>query len=301
MKHISPINDFFFRFLFGKAGHEPLTLDFVNSVLLDSGFGPLKTLVIKNPFNVKESVTDKETVLDIKAEDEQARVYNIEMQLQGNALFANRSLYYWSKCYAGQIGNGDDYKKLSPVICMNILNFELFSKAPGVHHCFLLKELNHPDLVLTDHQMIHFMDLTQFRKMRYTVKCQLSHWLTYFCLDEDNMKGLETILENNPAIKKAHALFEEFTADKEMMERYEARQKYLRDVSTIKSFSHDEGYIKGKTEGKIEGIIEGEAKGKAEMVISMYQESIDIPTIAKVANLSVEEINQILNIHPASK
>ena len=79
-------------------------------------------------------------------------------------------------------------------------------------------------MILTDHMMMHFIDLTRFREKRYNVHTKLADWLSWFCIDEDTMKGLDTILERNPAVRRANELYEEFTADKEMMERYEARQ-----------------------------------------------------------------------------
>ena len=68
-------------------------------------------ITICNPFHVNESVTDKESILDIKAEDESHRTYNIEMQLQGNSIFSNRALYYWAKAYASQLSKGESYKR----------------------------------------------------------------------------------------------------------------------------------------------------------------------------------------------
>ena len=283
MFFVSPANDFFFRFLFGKTGHESLTLDFINAVLADVQMGPLQSLTIQNPFNAKESISDKETILDIKAEDEMHRLYNIEMQLDGNPLFSNRSLYYWARCYTSQLREGEDYRDLSPVICINIIDFRVFKSVPElekrVHRCFLLTEHHSPNLVLTDHLMIHFLHLTEIQKGRYTDCEPLNQWLQYFCMHEDNMKGLETLLESNPAIQKAHRLHRQFTADELLMEQYEARQKHLRDISTIKGYSYNEGA----------------AERARDIVHNMHQKGLDVPTIAEYTALSVPEVERILN------
>ncbi|MBN2341689.1 MAG: Rpn family recombination-promoting nuclease/putative transposase [Deltaproteobacteria bacterium] len=286
---------FFFRYLFGKIGHEHLTLDFINSVLGNMNMGPISKVIIQNPFSLKESVTDKETVLDIKAEDEQACSYNIEMQVQGSALFTHRSLYYWAKVYSSQIKNGESYKKLLPVICINVHDFRLLKTDDRVHTCFLLKEFIDNDMLLTEHEMIHFLCLTTFRKLRYTCCQQLDDWLQWFiCDNEEAMKRIDTILERNPAVKEAHDLYTHFTADKALMERYEARQKYLSDLATIKEESHDDGYTLGKAAGLSIGETNGLAKGKRLMAVAMYKEGIDVTTISRVSGLAIEEIEEIL-------
>ncbi|MBN2526268.1 MAG: PD-(D/E)XK nuclease family transposase [Deltaproteobacteria bacterium] len=66
----------------------------------------------------------------MKAEDENAHQYNIEMQIQGNTRFANRSLYYWAQNDVAQLSDGDSYTKLTPVICINVLN-HFGTKRPG--------------------------------------------------------------------------------------------------------------------------------------------------------------------------
>lgn len=144
MTRISPINDFFFRYLFGKTGHESLTLNFINSVLANVQMGPLSKITIRNPFNLKESVTEKETILDIKAEDDQHHLYNIEMQVQGNSTFAQRSVYYWAKTYVSQLKDGSSYKKLLPVICINVHDFQLFRNDNDIHSCYLISKKQNP-------------------------------------------------------------------------------------------------------------------------------------------------------------
>ena len=298
MTFIAPANDFFFRYLFGKTGHESLTLDFVNAVLADLGLGPLLSLVIQNPFNPKESVEDKESVLDIKARDEDGRIYNIEMQLQGNDRFVNRSLYYWAKCYAAQLNEGDDYQLLMPVICINLVNFPMNNATRRVHNCFLLKEHRAPDAVLTDHLMIHFLHLTEYEKAAYSGSEPLNQWLRYFCAREDDMKGLETVLNENPAIKKARELHRQFTADDLLVEQYEARQKYLRDVATIRNVSFAEGREKGLADGRSEGkLMESERKDRF-VVHHMHRKGLSPETISEYTNISLSRIHQILTEPP---
>ncbi len=50
-----------------------------------------------------------------------------------------------------------------------------------------------------------------------------------------------------------------------------------------------------KNDGIKEGIKEGILKNKREMILNMHNEKININTIAKCANLSLEEVLDIIN------
>ena len=66
-------------------------------------------------------------ILDIKARDDQGRLYNLEMQMLATASLVQRLLYYWSKIYSQQLAEGDDYTRLRPTISICFVNGVLFS------------------------------------------------------------------------------------------------------------------------------------------------------------------------------
>ncbi|MBN2534006.1 MAG: PD-(D/E)XK nuclease family transposase, partial [Spirochaetales bacterium] len=67
--YIKPTSDFFIRYLFGSEEYKELLLSFVNSVMVSAHFPTLSSVEIKNPFNLKNIVFEKESVLDVKATD----------------------------------------------------------------------------------------------------------------------------------------------------------------------------------------------------------------------------------------
>ena len=156
--YIKPTSDIFIKYLFGKEENKPILLEFVNRVLAKSDFDTIVSVEIKNPFNIKEFVNDKETVLDVKATDEHGRIYDIEIQTIGNELYILRSLYYWSVLYSSQLFENQLYHKLKPTICINILDFNVFNDIPDYFSCFLLKERK-INKILTDHLMITYIEL----------------------------------------------------------------------------------------------------------------------------------------------
>jgi predicted transposase/invertase (TIGR01784 family) len=156
--YIKPYSDIFIKYLFGSETNKALLLSFINAVLAETGFDRVVNVELRNPFNVKNYVLDKESILDVKATDEGGRTYNIEVQVDGDESFVHRSLYYWARVYANQLENADFYSLLRPVICIDILHFELLPSLPNYFNCFLLEEKS-SHKVLTDHLVISFIEL----------------------------------------------------------------------------------------------------------------------------------------------
>ena len=85
--------DTFVHFLFGSPGNEPILLHFLNAVLESDGQPFAKSVVARNPFNPQTFVTDKYTILDIKATNERGGIFVVEFQTSERATFADRLTY----------------------------------------------------------------------------------------------------------------------------------------------------------------------------------------------------------------
>ena len=73
---VKPTSDIFIKYFFGKQENEVILLDFLNAVLTKTGFDKIVSVEIKNPFNIKDFIGDKETALDIRATDENDKSYS---------------------------------------------------------------------------------------------------------------------------------------------------------------------------------------------------------------------------------
>ena len=71
---IPAYRDTFVHFLFGTPGNESILLNFLNAVLESDEQPPAKSVVANNPFNPQTFVTDKFTILDVKATDERGDI-----------------------------------------------------------------------------------------------------------------------------------------------------------------------------------------------------------------------------------
>src|SRR6266478_2966542 len=96
---IDPKVDYAFKHLFGRESGRPILIDVLDSVLQPAPGGHIRELELLNPFNPKEALDDKLSILDIKARDETGRQFNIEMQMLALPHYAQRILYYACKLH----------------------------------------------------------------------------------------------------------------------------------------------------------------------------------------------------------
>ena len=85
------------------------------------------------------------------------RIVNIEIQLNPEANFKERTLFYWSKMYSDELGAGESYDALNQTICINIINYNLFD-CEDYHSQFKILETERHE-VMTEKFAINFFEL----------------------------------------------------------------------------------------------------------------------------------------------
>ena len=120
---LSPLVDFLFKRLFGDEKNTDLLIHFLNAVFDESG-GPVITSVeILNPYLDKDALSDKMSILDIKARTQDHALVNVEIQIRNERNIRERTLYDWAKLYEEQLTEGTFYRDLNRTITVNLLNF----------------------------------------------------------------------------------------------------------------------------------------------------------------------------------
>ncbi|AHC16511.1 Rpn family recombination-promoting nuclease/putative transposase [Salinispira pacifica] len=89
------------------------------------------------------------------------------------------------------------------------------------------------------------------------------------------------LLKDNPAIEKAHHVYEDFTSDEQLMDMAEAHEKWVKDVNTRLKTARQQGLEQGLEQAKIE-----DAK-------KMLQKGYPIVDIAEITGLSEEQIKKL--------
>ena len=273
IKYFNTLNDYFVRYLFSDKGSEAILLDFINSTMLDAGMKTFRSVEILTPFNYKENYENKETITDVKCITQNGSVVIIEIQLQGNSRFPERILYYWASNYSKLLKQGEKYDALTPVISINLLNFNL-DDSNNIHSCYMIYDTVNQRL-LTDHLQIHIIELKKFNNN--SLKTDLNCWLKFFTMKEkDNREVIMSeLVKEKPVMEEVQKRYNNFIKDRLMMNEYDKREAYL--------YGNQIMLEEERRLGIEEGIKQGMEKGKKEQQISiarnLKKSGIDIKII----------------------
>ena len=298
-KPFNALNDCFVRYFFTDKGGEKVLLDFINAVMISADMKTFKAVEILNPFNLKRNYKDKETIVDVKCITKNGTVVIIEVQLSGNSRFPERILYYWSTNYSKILKKGEEYEDLTPVISINLLNFNLNKNDKNVHSCYMIYDTKNARL-LTDHLQIHIIELKKFKFKDNNLKKDLNYWLGFFTTN--NMEAyMSEIVKEKPIMEEAHKRYNNFIRSRLMMSEYEKKEIYQYDkqisLEDKRREGIKEGMKKGIEKGKLEGIKEGKLEGERDKSISiaksMKKDGADINLISKYTGLTIKEIEKL--------
>ena len=282
-KPFNALNDCFVRYFFTDKGGEKVLLDFINAVMISADMKTFKAVEILNPFNLKRNYKDKETIVDVKCITKNGTVVIIEVQLSGNSRFPERILYYWSANYSKLLKKGEEYEDLTPVISINLLNFNLNKVNKNVHSCYMIYDTKNKNL-LTDHLQIHIIELKKFKFKDNDLKKDLNYWLGFFTTN--NMEEyMSEIVKEKPIMEEAHKRYNNFIRSRLMMSEYEKKEIYQYD----KQITLEEK----RREGIKEGIKKGRLAEQISMATAMKKDGADINLISKYTGLTIKEIEKL--------
>ena len=269
--YVKATSDIFIKYLFGMDTKESdnLVISFINAVLIDSDFPEITKVIQKNPFNYKIFSTDKLSVLDIEVEDENHKLYNIEVQSSGNTHFRNRALYYWAKLYTSQGREGDLYDNLLPSIGINILDFTLFQELPAFHNFFIIAEGRKREYILTDQLIIHFLEIPKVKNKEISSK--MISWLLYLKAEGKDNNMLKILLENDEDLKSAHEMYKAFNSNDKLRRYALSREKAENDRKHFLHMARKQGLEEGRQEGRQEGREQGGLEERHNVLIRLLE------------------------------
>lgn len=261
--NIDPKVDYAFKHLFGRDVNRPLLIDLINQVLEPAPEQRIQDIELLNPFNPKESLDDKLSILDIKARDQSGRQFNVEMQMLLEPHFSNRIVYYLTRFHQQQLSEGEDYCTIKPTIAIVFQNQVQYPRVPDHHLCFRLLEDKYHFEYNADLEL-HVIELPKFRKTESELTDGLDQWL-YFLLNAEKIDADSLPAAfSSPLIKRAVGELKMLSEKELELHRYEDRRKAQLDHNTRVRYYREQGLTEGRAEGRAEGLAEGKAEGLAE-------------------------------------
>ena len=278
IKHFNPLNDYFMRYMFAKKGHENILKDLINSVRIDSNQETFEDIEVLNTFNLKENVLDKESIADVKAKTKSGETIIIEIQRIGNQSFIYRSLYYWAKTYFTNLKSKDIYSDLTPVISINILDFNLIKGIEKPHSCYFIKEseTNH---ILTNHLEIHFLELRKFNNNN-NLYDGLSDWFKFLNSKDKLEDTMEILVKKNPIMKEVYEEYNKFVNSNDL---YNGYSNYERDYFNVLMLNEE----------RIKGIKQGEINKAKDIALNLKNMNMSNEDISRITGLSIDEIKKL--------
>jgi predicted transposase/invertase (TIGR01784 family) len=229
MKHrINPQIDCVFKAILGSESNKPLLISFLNSVIKPSS--PIVLVDILNPYNEKEFIGDKLSIVDIKAQDDQKRLFQIEIQMAIFPHLPARMLYTWSDIYAAQLQDGEKYNDLHPVISIWLLVENLFTATAVAHHHFQMADLVQQK-ILNDHCSLHVLELNKWQTAP-TLSIE-DQWMLFF-REAKSWSELPAQLDT-PELRQAMATLQRFSEKEKAYHLYQARENAIREEKTQQS------------------------------------------------------------------
>jgi predicted transposase/invertase (TIGR01784 family) len=235
MKHkINPMIDCVFKAILGSEEHKGLLIHFLNAVLIPTGSIPIKKVDLLNPFNLKEFMTDKLTIVDVKAEDEQNTKYQIEVHLSGESDRAKHILYTWSTIYQNQLKESESFNDLNPVISIWLLGSKLIKESElFAHHFYAYDPVN--KIYLNRDLNIHILEVSKWNKGN-SIDDEQDRWMYFFKegknIDIDTPPGCLLTKE----MEEAMSVLKKFS-EKEL--EYDIYQNRLRAIRVQKSLEQE--------------------------------------------------------------
>ena len=233
MKHrIDPTVDCVFKALLGSEENKNLLIHFLNAVIDPPAGRRIAHVEILNPYNDREFLSDKLSIVDVKASDQAGTTYQIEVQVAIHGGLEARILYTWSDVYGSQLKSGEDYTKLKPVISIWVLTGILFKDSDAFHHHFQPWDRQN-EVLLNEHCSIHVLELEKWDKDE--VELELDRWTRFFRdgreLDDAHLPEFMNTLE----MRQAMATLRQFSEKERAYDVYQCRMDYLREQATIRT------------------------------------------------------------------
>ena len=250
---VTPKNDIAFKRIFGTKWNEEILKDFLEAIL-NIKIASLTTDVTTE--FVPDYRNGKSSRLDVRTQLTDGTNVNIEVQTNMEGFSEQRCLQYWSKIYSNNISASKKYEELPKVICIWILDGEVYEEFEDFMSKWKMTEEKHGTKGHFKEIEFHIIELKKFRNSATIKKNVINFWLSF--IDYTNRELVELACISNEKIQKAREELAKIEADKELMERIRLEE--------LAEFDQKNALCHAREEGEQIGMEKGIQKGKKEIV-----------------------------------
>ncbi|MCI8735393.1 MAG: Rpn family recombination-promoting nuclease/putative transposase [Lachnospiraceae bacterium] len=222
------VNDYMFRSV--MQSNENVLKSFLCS-LLHLNPDDVWSVQILNPIELGKKISDKDFILDIKILMNNNTSINLEMQVNNQYNWPERSLVYLSRLFDG-LNAGDTYRTVKPAFQIGILDFTLFPQRPEFFGTYKMMNVKNYHKY-SDKFTIHVLDLTQIHlAAKEDKEYGLDKWARLFkALTWEDFKMISA---GNKSMQEAGETLFALNGDDRIRDRCEAREDYRRTWDGVK-------------------------------------------------------------------
>ena len=289
MKFADPKNDLAFKKIFGNENKKEILISFLNSVL---DFKDEKTIVsvsLDNPYQLPDIKELKETILDIKATNQNGDKFIVEMQKKDLSNFDKRSLYYTAKAYVSQIDKGEEIINLKKVYYIALLDFNMFENKNYIsRHLIINQETTTQDL--KDFEFT-FVELKKFDIKLEDLNTTIDKWI-YFINNASSFDLIPKQYEDIKEFQEAFQIANKYSWNKKELEYYDRVLMRQMDDVLVEQKRKDD-LKKALSKASQEGMQKGAKKRDIEIAKKLLEAKVDIETIKLSTGLTDMELTSI--------
>lgn len=164
------------------------------------------------------------------------------MQVIKQKDYVERSQYYSALALSRQLQQKEEYAKLTPVIFVAIICFDLFKSPHYISHHLILDTVTGQHTL--KHLEFHFIELNKFNKELEAVETIIDKWI-YMLKNAADMKTVPTAFKE-PAVKEAFELLEQGSWSVRELEAYDRYIDAVRSQKSQLETALEEGELKQK-------------------------------------------------------
>lgn len=191
----------------------------------------VRAVQILNPIELGKKIGDKEFILDIRILMNNHTAINLEMQINNEYNWSERSLVYLSRLFDG-LNAGESYKAVKPAFQIGILSFTPFPKYPEFFSTYKMMNTKNYHKY-SDKFTLHVLDLTQIHLATEEDKeYDLDRWAKLF--GTLTWEDFKMISKGNKSMQEAGETLFMLNANDRVRDLCEAREDYRRTWQGVK-------------------------------------------------------------------
>jgi predicted transposase/invertase (TIGR01784 family) len=244
--------DMVFKKAFASETDKELLIALLNSFLERKLAKPIVDVAVKNPYIQGQTITSKDSIVDIRCRDSAGNSFIVEMQVSPQHFFVKRAIFYLCMSIADSSRKGENYDFNFPnTYSLNFVDFDIdFGKdCEEVVQYFSLSNEDHPEIRLNYANVI-FVRLSRFHKTLGECESLQDKLLYSFCHAHECEEQPERLKGN--VFDRLFTLIEISRFTSMELDDYKARMMFKADLREQLRYAEDKGIEIGRQENRQE-------------------------------------------------